>query len=92
MQLTKECMTRLMALKTAGRRDVYQKAMTVLSETALGAEVTQRFRPEPRIPNCLKYDLQALRRNPTEWPSYAAFCKTMNSVLVTAIRCAFSSR
>ncbi len=57
MQLTKECMTRLMALKTAGRRLQYQKAMTVLGEAGLGAKVTQAFRPESRIPNCHKHDL-----------------------------------
>jgi len=35
---------------------------------------------------------RALRRNLTEWPFYAAFRKTTNSVFCTAMRWAFSSR
>jgi hypothetical protein len=38
------------------------------------------------------FEFMALSKNSTEAAIHAAFCNTMNSVLVTAIRCAFSSR
>ena len=57
MILTKEFKTRLMALKSAGKKAQYNQAWTVLGELESGAQVSKNFRPESRIPNCYKYEL-----------------------------------
>ena len=57
MILTKEFQTRLMALKSAGKKAQYNQAWTVLGELESGAQVSKNFRPESRIPNCYKYEL-----------------------------------
>ena len=57
MILTKEFKTRLMALKSAGKKAQYNQAWTVLGELESRAQVSKNFRPESRIPNCYKYEL-----------------------------------
>jgi len=57
MILTKEFKTRLMALKTSGKKGQYNQAWSVLGELGTGAEVSKNFRDESRIPNCFKYEL-----------------------------------
>lgn len=57
MILTKEFKTRLMALKSAGKKAQYNQAWAVLGELESGAEVSKNFRPDSRIPNCYKYEL-----------------------------------
>ena len=59
MKLTKEFNTRLMALKTSGKKAQYTQASTVLVEMEMssGTSVSKNFRSEGRIPNCFKYEL-----------------------------------
>jgi superfamily I DNA/RNA helicase len=57
MILTKEFKTRLMALKSAGKKAQYNQAWAVLGELESGAPVSKNFRPDSRIPNCYKYEL-----------------------------------
>ena len=57
MILTKEFQTRLMALKSTGKKAQYNQAWTVLGELESGAQVSKNFRRESRIPNCHKFEL-----------------------------------
>ena len=57
MILTKEFKTRLMALKSSGKKTQYNQAWAILGELESGVDVSKKFRPESRIPNCWKYEL-----------------------------------
>ena len=57
MILSKEFKTRLMGLKSAGKKAQYNQAWAVLGELESGVQVSKNFRPEARIPNCYKYEL-----------------------------------
>jgi len=57
MKLTKEFNSRLMALKTSGKKAQYTQACMVLTELGTGVDVSKNFRSDSRIPDCLKYEL-----------------------------------
>lgn len=57
MQLTKEFNSRLMALKTSGKKAQYSQAWMVLGELQAGVDVSKNFRHDSRLPDCLKYEL-----------------------------------
>jgi superfamily I DNA/RNA helicase len=46
-----------MNFKTSGKKVQYQQAYTVLGELETGSDVSKTLRPDPRIPDSLKYEL-----------------------------------
>jgi hypothetical protein len=57
MILTKEFNTRLMALKTCGKKSQCTQAWAALGEMTSGVPISKNFLAKSRIPNCYKYEL-----------------------------------
>jgi superfamily I DNA/RNA helicase len=49
--------TKVQLLKSAGKRNQYDKAMKLITELQMNIDTTQAFRDDNRIPNCRKYEL-----------------------------------
>lgn len=57
IKITKDFQTRLISLKTSGKKQQYTQAQMILSELQQEVKVSKSLRDETRIPNCYKYEL-----------------------------------